>query len=209
MRVSHDMYGDYKQCFQCGNTIELNSPTRRRLFLTMRVHPDEASSASTVGDTAGGPTPFEHRSLARIPIAASCGWTPLAGLSMGPHSQMPAPCAAPRAPGVSVSPLDRGPFRSAAPVPPELSGQATRSARLGGRSRDSSSSPDASLGPARSKVDCRSGRAGLDPPSRRPMGYLSPSIRRTVIRLEVRSTSSTTSASAGISRSRSPVLPTT
>ncbi len=43
MRVSHDVYGDYKQCFQCGNTVELNSTTRRRLFLTMRVHPDEAS----------------------------------------------------------------------------------------------------------------------------------------------------------------------
>lgn len=37
MRVSHDVYGDYKQCFQCGNTIELEPTTRRRLILTMRV----------------------------------------------------------------------------------------------------------------------------------------------------------------------------
>ena len=42
MRVSHDMYGDYKQCFQCGNIIELAPTTRRRLFLTMRVEPDGA-----------------------------------------------------------------------------------------------------------------------------------------------------------------------
>ena len=41
MRVNHDLYGDYKQCFQCGNTVELNPTTRRRLFLTMRVHTDQ------------------------------------------------------------------------------------------------------------------------------------------------------------------------
>ena len=41
MRVNHDMYGVYKQCFQCGNTIELNSTTRRRLLRSMRLRTDQ------------------------------------------------------------------------------------------------------------------------------------------------------------------------
>ena len=56
MRVSHDMYGDYKQCFQCGNTIELEPTTRRRLFLTMRVDADDigrdSAAVGPVGDLA-------------------------------------------------------------------------------------------------------------------------------------------------------------
>jgi hypothetical protein len=41
MRVNHDVYGHYKQCFQCGNTIELNSTTRRRLFRSIRLRTDQ------------------------------------------------------------------------------------------------------------------------------------------------------------------------
>ena len=54
MRVNHDMYGDYKQCFQCGNTVELNSTTRRRLFLTMRLQTDQGSRDSTFAEPISG-----------------------------------------------------------------------------------------------------------------------------------------------------------
>ena len=53
MRVRHDVYGGYKQCFQCGNTIELKPTTRRRLFLKMRVEPDEVDRVSAVTKSAG------------------------------------------------------------------------------------------------------------------------------------------------------------
>jgi hypothetical protein len=41
MRVSNDLYGDYKQCLQCGNTVELKTTTRRRLFPTTRIETEE------------------------------------------------------------------------------------------------------------------------------------------------------------------------
>ena len=53
MRVSHDLYGDYKQCFQCGNTIELEPTTRRRLSLRMRVGTDEDGRDAAVAEPAG------------------------------------------------------------------------------------------------------------------------------------------------------------
>ena len=56
MRVSHDIHGDYKQCLQCGNSIELKPATRRRLFLTMRVDTGEFSQCSTAANRVGDPT---------------------------------------------------------------------------------------------------------------------------------------------------------
>ena len=54
MRVNHDVYGHYKQCFQCGNTIELNSTTSRRLFRSIRVRTDQGGRDSTVAESTGG-----------------------------------------------------------------------------------------------------------------------------------------------------------
>ena len=47
MRVDHDMYGDFKQCIQCGNSIELKQTTRRRLVLA-----DRLRAAQTLQDSA-------------------------------------------------------------------------------------------------------------------------------------------------------------
>ena len=34
LRVDHDMYGNFKQCIQCGNSIELKQDARRRVTPT-------------------------------------------------------------------------------------------------------------------------------------------------------------------------------
>ena len=59
MRVSHDFYGDYKQCFQCGNTIELKPTTRRRLFLTMRVETEQGGLDSDLDDPSSDMVLFD------------------------------------------------------------------------------------------------------------------------------------------------------
>ena len=34
LRVDHDIYGNFKQCIQCGNSIELKQDGRRRVTQT-------------------------------------------------------------------------------------------------------------------------------------------------------------------------------
>ncbi len=52
MRVDHDMYGDFKQCIQCGNSIELKQTTRRRLVLADRLRADQSLRDSALAEPA-------------------------------------------------------------------------------------------------------------------------------------------------------------
>lgn len=59
MRVSQDTYGNYKQCFQCGNTIELKPTTKRRHFPTMRVETPKIGRDSAAAEPVGDLTLFD------------------------------------------------------------------------------------------------------------------------------------------------------
>ncbi len=52
MRVDNDIYGDFKQCIQCGNSIELKQTTRRRLVLSTKLRVAQARRESALAESA-------------------------------------------------------------------------------------------------------------------------------------------------------------
>ena len=52
MRVDHDIYGDFKQCIQCGNSIELKQAARPRLVQATRLRADRSLQDSAVPKSA-------------------------------------------------------------------------------------------------------------------------------------------------------------
>ena len=59
MRVSDDLYGEYKQCLQCGNSVEVKPTTRRLNFPTARADKEKIGPGATVAEPAGDRTLFD------------------------------------------------------------------------------------------------------------------------------------------------------